>query len=214
MSEHAKASGKSISLKYESIPMSVRYGYGTADEKKQARETISAFINNAKIGDIYELGGIGREQAEIVSDRKSPNGMGIKSVGSNRRPVQLSRANAEKYIANGAELKERKTTADITESTNPGGIKMTPKKNSMEQYLYNGKWGAKAINDRLDKIETGINNIKSPTQVSKYSKALKEQDKVITTALSKINEKYESKEALLSARRRTRALIKKAENKR
>lgn len=97
---------------YERIPLTVQMGsrYATKEEKQKARETISRFMQNAKAGDVYQLGGgfgSGGEQIEIVSHRRSPNGLGIKSVGSSRQAVAMSRSNVMSYIKNGARKVKR-----------------------------------------------------------------------------------------------------------
>lgn len=95
---------------YQRLPIVFRMGgarYASDEEKQQRRETITRFMNEAKVWNVYRLGGgIGSEgdtpEIEIVPYNSSPNKMGIKS--GNYRPVAMSRANVERYIANGATL--------------------------------------------------------------------------------------------------------------
>lgn len=98
---------------YARIPYSViaNSRFATAEEKRVARESVTRFINSAKAGDVYELGGgvgSGGERIEIVTHRRSPNGLGIKAVGSPRQPVALNRANVLSYIKNGARKVRKK----------------------------------------------------------------------------------------------------------
>ena len=99
-------------LTYARLPIATLFrGGGTPAEKKQRRDTISSFIKNAKAGDVYSQGaGIGSTggQFEIVSYRRSPNGLGIRAVNSNRRVVALTSSNAASFLTNGATLVRRK----------------------------------------------------------------------------------------------------------
>lgn len=92
---------------YERIPIPVLWGSGTKEEKRQVRETVTRFINEAKVGNVYKVGtGIGSSGGDftVVSHR---GGLGIKAVGSNRQPIKLTRSNVMQYIKNGATLIRR-----------------------------------------------------------------------------------------------------------
>ena len=99
-------------LSYARLPIATLFkGGGTPAEKKQRRDTISSFIKNAKAGDVYRQGtgfGSAGGQFEIVSYRRSPNGLGIRAVNSNRQAVALTSANVASFIQNGATLVSRK----------------------------------------------------------------------------------------------------------
>lgn len=102
------SSQKQPELNYEPLPLAVLRGNGTKEEKAQRRETVTRFMENARVGDVYTQRGIGGSgEFEIVEDRKSPNGMGLKYINGRTSKVQMSRANVEKFISAGAHLKKR-----------------------------------------------------------------------------------------------------------
>lgn len=96
---------------YESIPFSVRFaGRKHADpaDVKKARETVSRFIKNAQVGDVYQVGGgfgsAGGQKFKVVTSRGKPALAWQDGDGYYKRPVQMSRANVEDFISNGAKL--------------------------------------------------------------------------------------------------------------
>ena len=96
---------------YESIPFSVRFaGRKHADpaDVKKARETVSRFIKNAQVGDVYQVGGgfgsTGGQKFKVVTSRGKPALAWQDEDGYYKRPVQMSRANVEDFISNGAKL--------------------------------------------------------------------------------------------------------------
>lgn len=99
---------------YEAYPYALRVGRSdraTPEEKAQRLETRRKFMAEAQVGDRYRLGagmfGPGGEEFEIVDYGRSPNGKGIRAVGSSR-PVAMSAANVDEWIRNGATLVSRK----------------------------------------------------------------------------------------------------------
>ena len=90
---------------YEKIPVVFRVGgakYATAEEKKKRKETIDRFMKNANEGDVYSAGGgfgSGGSKFKVVRSRGK---MALQWMGGSSRPVEMSRANVEKFIANGA----------------------------------------------------------------------------------------------------------------
>lgn len=96
---------------YKSIPMSFRVGggkYATPEEKKERKEIINSFINEAKEGDVYRSGsGVGSSGGEFEI-LKGKNGLMIGWKNSRYRPVEMSRSNVEKFISSGATLIKRK----------------------------------------------------------------------------------------------------------
>lgn len=95
---------------YERFPYSVRMGAGDSTQKKQVSETISRFMKNAKIGDVYEagngFGSSGGARFQVV--QKGASGMGLKWINSNRPALKFDRKNVRDFIANGAMLISRK----------------------------------------------------------------------------------------------------------
>ena len=100
----------SESKPYEEFPVSMRIGgrkYASPEDKKKARETVSRFMKEAKDGDVYEVGGgfgsSGGSRFQVTTSRGKLAIGWIDSDGRRAaKPVQMSRANVEKYIANGA----------------------------------------------------------------------------------------------------------------
>lgn len=98
---------------YERLPSVFRLSGGsrlaTPEQKRQRQETISRFIDNAKEGNVYSVGGgfgsTGGQQFEVVRSRGK---LALKWQGSNRQPVQLNRSNVEAFIGNGATLVKKK----------------------------------------------------------------------------------------------------------
>lgn len=99
-------------VSYERIPYSVQMGQGTKEEKKKKTETITRFMNEAKVGNVYStgssVGSSGGSKFEIVHYNRSPNKMGIRSVGTGRA-VAMSRENVFSWIKNGAILVSQKS---------------------------------------------------------------------------------------------------------
>ena len=96
---------------YESIPYSVRAGgrkYASPDDVKKARETVSRFIKNAQVGDVYQVGGgfgsAGGQKFKVVTSRGKTALAWQDNDGYYGRPVQMSRANVESFIGNGAKF--------------------------------------------------------------------------------------------------------------
>lgn len=96
---------------YESFPPGFRVGgkkYASADDVKKVRATVSRFMNEAKAGDIYEVGGgfgsTGGSRFQVTERGGGKLYIGwIDSDGRRKgNPVQMSRSNVEKYISNGA----------------------------------------------------------------------------------------------------------------
>ena len=106
------SSGKQPQRQYSSIPLVFSLlgtRHATDEEKRQRRETVTRFMNEAKAGDVYKTGaGFGALGGtfEVVPYNRSPNKLGIKA--GNFRPVAMSRANVEKYLVNGATLMKKK----------------------------------------------------------------------------------------------------------
>lgn len=110
---HGKKDSESAETKsesYEGFSASYRMGgrkYASADEVKKVRETVSRFIKEAKEGDVYEVGGgfgsAGGSRFQVTNRRGKPAMVWLDSDGRRKgNVVQMSRANVEKYIANGA----------------------------------------------------------------------------------------------------------------
>lgn len=95
---------------YERFPVSVRMGGGDSAQKKAVSETVSRFMKNAKVGDVYSVGGgvgsKGGVRFEVTS--KGSKGMGLKWQDSNRQALKFDRNNVKSFIANGATLVSRK----------------------------------------------------------------------------------------------------------
>ena len=96
---------------YEPIPYTIRAGgikYASPDEVKQARETVSRFIKNAKKGDVYVVGGgfgsAGGQKFTVTESRGKPALAWIDKDGYARNPVQMSRSNVREFLGNGAKL--------------------------------------------------------------------------------------------------------------
>lgn len=104
-----KAGSNSVAATYEKIPLVFALGgTPTAEEKKQRKDTVSKFMNDAKAGDVYKVGsgfGSAGAQFEVVERRGK---LALKWSNSNRQPVQMNRANVEDFIRNGATLIQRK----------------------------------------------------------------------------------------------------------
>lgn len=96
--------GTITSERYPRLPLSLylyKGKYATKEEKSLRRKSVSAFLENAKAGDRYVAGGIGGDGLfEIVEDRRSKNGLGIRWKDSNT--VMLNRKNTESFIRLGA----------------------------------------------------------------------------------------------------------------
>lgn len=106
----AQTAAAAPAVSFNAYPITVRLGrgYASATERAQASATRRAFI--AQAGDQYRTGGgIGSAGAdfEIVPYHRSPNGLGIRSVNGRSRPVALTGANVDRWIANGATLIRR-----------------------------------------------------------------------------------------------------------
>ena len=106
---------KAIST-YDSIPTVFRLSgssYATKEEKLQRREILNKFMNEAEVGNVYQLSYSfgGDSELKIVSMNRSPNKMGLKITGSRGNTLVLNRSNVEKLIYGGAKLirKERNT---------------------------------------------------------------------------------------------------------
>lgn len=108
--------GAHIGTKYE-IPFGARWSLSSATpaQKAERREAIKSFINGAREGNIYSFGSYSKLSSAgdfmIVSHKKSPNGLGIRSLRSNSNTIALSPANAEKYIGGGIRLVRREKSA-------------------------------------------------------------------------------------------------------
>lgn len=108
----AQTAAAAPAVSFNAYPVTVRLGrsYASATERAQASATRRAFIAQAQAGDQYRTGaGIGSAGAdfEIVPYHRSPNGLGIRSVNGRGRPVALTGANVDRWIANGATLIHR-----------------------------------------------------------------------------------------------------------
>lgn len=81
----------------------------TAEDKALKRSVVSRFMAEAKVGNMYRLGGgfgsSGGETIEIVHHSRSSNKLGIR--GRNNRAVAMSSENVAEYIKNGATLIKR-----------------------------------------------------------------------------------------------------------
>ena len=106
MGSRGSGSGRSS---YPAFPVGARLfgGRGASSADRAAKRSIvSRFMSEAKVGNIYSMGGgigsAGGERFSIVSFGRSPNKMGIRS--SSGRTVAMSRENVASYIANGARL--------------------------------------------------------------------------------------------------------------
>ena len=93
---------------YPALPVSTRmFGgrYASPADRSAKRAIVSRFMSEAKVGNVYSMGGFtssGRERFSIVSYNRSPNKMGIRT--DRGKTVAMSRENVSKYIANGADL--------------------------------------------------------------------------------------------------------------
>ena len=101
--------GKTQGTAYEKFPVSFRMGgrkYASPEETKQVRETVSRFMKEAKEGDVYEVGGgvgsKGGQKFKVTTSRGKPALAWESEDGYYRQPVEMSRANVEKFISNGA----------------------------------------------------------------------------------------------------------------
>ena len=107
------SSGIRVGTSYDSFPVGARLFGGanaTKAEKAQKSQTIKKFISEAQPGNVYSTGvgiGSGSNAFEIVSFRRSPNGLGIKPSGRGNT-VALNSTNAAKWISNGVTLVEKK----------------------------------------------------------------------------------------------------------
>ena len=114
---------------YESIPLSVRWGRGTEEDMRTARETVKRFISEAEVGNEYvSSGGTGGSPStfKIVDYNRSPNKMGIKS--ENRQPVALNTTNAKKYLSTNVKLVKGTKKAPNTKFAQAELNKMSRKK--------------------------------------------------------------------------------------
>ena len=102
---------KFVTVQYPAFPTGARIFGGkgaTPEENAKKRAIVTRFMNEAKEGNKYRLGGgvgSGSEDFEIVHFNRSPNKLGIRSGG---RTIAMSRANVAKYISNGATLLSNK----------------------------------------------------------------------------------------------------------
>lgn len=98
-------------ISYPSLPIRVRLGSASKEEKAEARKIIKDFMNNAQVGDVYSVaGGIGSTGGstfEIRNYRGTKN-LALKWQNSNGNAVKMSAENVREYIKNGATLIERK----------------------------------------------------------------------------------------------------------
>lgn len=96
---------------YEKIPLAFSIGgsqYATPEEKKKRREIISGFMNDAKEGDVYSVGGgVGSSGGSRFKVTKSRGKLALQWENSRYKPVEMSRANVEKFLKNGATLVKR-----------------------------------------------------------------------------------------------------------
>ena len=106
MGSRGSGSGRSS---YPAFPVGARIfgGRGASPADRSAKRAIvSRFMSEAKVGNIYSIGGgigsAGGERFSVVSYGRSPNKMGIRS--SSGRTVAMTRENVSSYIANGATL--------------------------------------------------------------------------------------------------------------
>lgn len=94
-------------LPYPPLPPSAYLGskYATPDEKQLAKRIIGRFLDEARIGNVYEAraGFCGAHGFRFVIVSHMC-GLGIKGVDSLLRPVRLNRTNAIRFIKNGAIL--------------------------------------------------------------------------------------------------------------
>lgn len=105
MGSRGSGSGRSS---YPAFPVGARLfgGRGASPADRAAKRSIvSRFMSEAKVGNVYSIGGgfgsSGGDRFSVVSFNRSPNKMGIRSGG---RTVAMSRENVAKYISNGATL--------------------------------------------------------------------------------------------------------------
>ena len=96
---------------YEKIPLAFSIGgsqYATPEEKKKRREIISGFMNDAKEGDVYSVGGgVGSSGGSRFKVTKSRGKLALQWENSRYKPVEMSRTNVEKFLRNGATLVKR-----------------------------------------------------------------------------------------------------------
>lgn len=97
-------------LPHPPLPPSAYLGskYATPDEEQLSKRIVDRFLDEARLGNVYEAraGFCGAHgfQFAIVSHM---GGLGIKGVDSLLRPVRLNRTNAIRFIKNGAILVKR-----------------------------------------------------------------------------------------------------------
>lgn len=104
---------KAAEVTYDRIPRVFSFGgskYATAEEKKQRKEIISRFMDEAKEGNVYSVGGgIGSSGGSKFKVVRSRGKLALQwDNGGYSKPVEMSRANVEKYISNGAKLIQAK----------------------------------------------------------------------------------------------------------
>ena len=100
--------GKTPNLEYKAMPYAITTGYSkyaTQAERKEATATVSSFIKNMRVGDVYQAQGAFDGGTFEIS--KQGGKLMIGYVNSRYRPVVASRANIQKYIKNGAKLIKR-----------------------------------------------------------------------------------------------------------
>jgi len=107
------------SSSYESFPSSFKVGgrkYASPDEVKKVKETVTRFMENAKEGDIYSVGGgVGSAGGQRFAVSKRGDGKlyigWVDKDGMRRRkPVLMNRQNVEEYIKNGAKIEPKKSS--------------------------------------------------------------------------------------------------------
>lgn len=108
MGGRGSSSGLSANT-YSRFSYSVRMGGGNAEERKQASESVSMFMKNAKIGDVYSVGvGFGSQGGQKFEVVSRGSKMALKWQGSTRHAVKFDRNNVRSFISNGATLVSRK----------------------------------------------------------------------------------------------------------
>lgn len=103
------SSGGAGKSSYESFPVSFRVGgrkYAPEEDVKKVRETVSRFMKEAKVGDVFSVGGgigsAGGQKFTVTTRRGKPALAWMTKDGHYRNPVQMSRSNVEEFIRNGA----------------------------------------------------------------------------------------------------------------
>lgn len=99
--------GKVPNETYDKRPFIFSSKYATADEKKQWTATVSKFIKNAQVGDVYSTGRDWNGKSSSFTVIMKGGGKKYLKWNDSYKPVVMDRSNVQKYLANGAKLIKR-----------------------------------------------------------------------------------------------------------